>query len=59
MTGWHPTKMSCRKCGAQLWACWENGVIDSYKFMAPIEGCCCEVGDGKNRTGTIYRKRSL
>ena len=48
MTGWQPTQMACRKCGSQLWACWENGVIDHYKFMAPLPWCCCEVGNEKS-----------
>ena len=42
MTGWQPTQMSCRKCGAQLWAYYDNGVISHYEFRAPLEGCCCE-----------------
>jgi len=43
MTGWCPTIMSCRKCYAQLWAYYDNGVISHYKFLAPLDGCCCEV----------------
>ena len=39
------SETSCRKCGAHLCAYWDNGVISHYRFVAPLEGCCCEVED--------------
>ena len=35
--------MECRHCRAKLEAIFDNGVIDHYKFINPLPGCCCEV----------------
>ena len=35
--------MECRHCKARLEAVFDNGVIDHYKFICPMPGCCCEV----------------